>query len=72
MDEQYVLGSYKTALHALSDLGIIKPVPVDALAHIISGAANEGVLFIAGSDDPDRALQEVKETMAHLIESLRP
>lgn len=72
LDEEYVLGSYKAFLAALAEKGLIKPYPAAALAHIISGAANEGVFYIAGARDRARALSEVRETMAGLIESLRP
>lgn len=72
LDEEHTLGSYKELLRILSEKGLIKPVSLDALAHIISGAANEGVFYIAEADDPKRALKEVQETMAALIQSLRP
>lgn len=72
LDEKYVLDSYKTLLQILPRDGLIKPVPVEALAYVVSGAANEGVFFIAEAQDPNQALTEVQETMAALIESLKP
>ena len=44
---------------------------MDALAHIISGAANEAALWAAQADDPAIALAQAQQTMAELINSLR-
>jgi len=50
---------------------VIESMPVDALAHIISGAVNESVLWIAQSQNPQKALEEVWSTMKSLLDFMR-
>lgn len=71
IDEAHVLGEYREFLSALMDKGVLRPLPLDALAHIISGAANEAALWAAQADDPAAALAQAQHTMAELIRSLR-
>ena len=71
IDEANVLGRYRDFLGLLMDKGMLRPLPVDALAHIISGAANEVALWAAQADDPAIALAQAQQTMAELINSLR-
>jgi len=52
------------------DDGVLRPFPVDALAHIISGAANEAAFWAARADDPETALAQAQKTMAVMIHSL--
>ena len=71
IDEAHVFGGYRAFLGKLMDKGVLRPLPVDALAHIISGAANEAAFWVAQTDDPDTALAQAQGTMAELIRSLR-
>lgn len=71
IDEAHVFGEYRAFLGQLMDKGLLRPLPVDALAHIISGAANEAAFWAAQADDPDAALAQAQATMAELIRSLR-
>lgn len=50
---------------------MLKPLPAEALAHVISGAANEAALWAAQADDPAAALTQAQRTMAELIRTLR-
>ena len=70
IDEAHVLGEYRAFLARLMDTGILRPLPVDALAHIISGAANEAAFWAARSEDPEGALVRAQGTMAEVIRSL--
>ncbi len=54
----------------LVDNGTIRYVPIDALAYIISGAANECALWILQSDNPKRSLAEAKAVTEELLGSL--
>lgn len=49
----------------------IKPLPVDALTHLLSGAMNEAALWIAQAQNPQRALSEAEATLETLLSSLR-
>lgn len=70
VDEDYVQGKYRAFLGQLMDDGVLRPFPVDALAHIISGAANEAAFWAARADDPETALAQAQKTMAVMIRSL--
>jgi len=70
VDEDHVQGKYRAFLAELMDNGILRPFPVDALAHIISGAANEAVFWAARAEDPETALAQAQITMAEMIRSL--
>ena len=70
VDEDHVQGKYRAFLSRLMDEGVLRPLPVDALAHIISGAANEAAFWAARADDPQTALAQAQSTMAELIRSL--
>lgn len=72
VDEANVLGSFKDALRKLREAGLIREVPLDAWAHVISGAANEGAFYISQAADREAALHMVQQVMAGIIETLRP
>jgi AcrR family transcriptional regulator len=71
VDEEKSLHILKGLLTKLMDEEVIESMPVDALAHIISGAVNESVLWIAQSQDPEQALEEVWSTMKSMMNCLR-
>lgn len=71
VDEEKTHDILSSLLKELVDDGVIKPLPIEALTHLIAGAANEAVLWIAGSEDPKRALDEAWSTMTALLCSLR-
>ena len=50
--------------------GVLRPLPIDALAQIISGAANEAAFWAARADDHETALSQAQTTMAEMIRSL--
>ena len=71
VDEEKTLHILRSLLTELIDKGIIKPLLIEPLTHLLSGAANEAVLWIAGSDDPKKAFEEAWSTMKALLCSLR-
>jgi AcrR family transcriptional regulator len=71
VDEEKTLHILRSLLTELIDKGIIKPLPVEPLTHLVSGAANEAVLWIAGSEDPKKAFEEAWFTMKAFLWSLR-
>ena len=71
IDEDHVQGKYHAFLSRLMDDGVLRPLPVDALAHIISGAANEAAFWAARADNPEVALSQAQTAMAELIRSLK-
>ena len=71
VDEEKSLHILKGLLTKLMEEEVIESMPVDALAHIISGAVNESVLWIAQSEDPQKALEEAWSTMKSMMNCLR-
>jgi hypothetical protein len=71
MDSQYSLRSLKQVLAAMASEGLIVPEPIDALAHLLSGAMNEAALWIARAPDPEGALAEATASLETLLGALR-
>lgn len=71
MDEANVLGEFRETLRMMMEKGVLRPMPVDALAQIISGAANDAALWASQAEEPETALAQAQETMAYLIRTLR-
>jgi len=45
--------------------------PVGPLAHVVVGALDEAVLYIAGAEDRDTARAEMTDVLQRLISGLR-
>jgi len=71
LDAQHSMASLREVLLELMDEGRIVKLPLTALTHLLSGAMNEGALWIAQSDNPQQALQEACEALVYLIQSLQ-
>jgi len=54
----------------LRDTEVIKPLPIELLIQIVAGASNNAGLWIAQSQDTQRALEEAQTTMEVLFSSL--
>jgi AcrR family transcriptional regulator len=58
-------------LNRLAAEGRIKPLPLTALHHLLSGAMNEAALWIAQADDPQQALHESTIALEGLLGPLQ-
>jgi len=65
------LSLLKECLQDLVDQKMIKPIAVDALAHLLSGAMDEAAVWIAQSENPSKSLAEAQHTLIVLIQSLK-
>lgn len=61
----------RSALHAAIRAGVIRPQPVEPLAHMIVAAAAEGALYIAQAEDDRAARDEVGHSVRSLLEGIR-
>ena len=52
--------------------GEIRSQPVEPLAHALLGALDEVAMLVARAEDPEAARAEAGETLAGLLEALRP
>jgi AcrR family transcriptional regulator len=57
----------KEGLQELAAARVIKSLSTDALAHLLSGAMDEAAVWIAKSDDKDRALAEAQIALEVLL-----
>ncbi|MBL8117221.1 MAG: TetR/AcrR family transcriptional regulator [Anaerolineae bacterium] len=70
-DDANSMQSLRQSLSALMQSDQIVVMPLEALTHLLSGAMNEGALWIAQSADPDTALHEADAVLQRLLNSLR-
>jgi len=71
LDGEHGLKDLREGLEALQRLGMLKPLPVEALAHLLSGAMNDAALWIVHQDDPFEALRQTLENLDALLDGLR-
>jgi AcrR family transcriptional regulator len=71
MDNRYGLGLTRAALQGAVDAGVLRPIPVDAMAHLFVAALSEAAFVIAHSETPRKARTEVDEALLELIGGLR-
>ena len=69
---RYGLGLIEGLLRVGMEQGEIRRQPVEPLAHALLGALDEVAMFVARAEDPAAARAEAGETLAGLVESLRP
>ncbi|MEF3303424.1 TetR/AcrR family transcriptional regulator [Paenibacillus sp. GYB003] len=70
-DEQNAMRLLREQLELMRRQGCLKPVSVEALTHLLSGAMNEAVLWIAESPDRRQALEESVAAIALLCEGFK-
>jgi AcrR family transcriptional regulator len=71
IDERYGFAILRGMLESSMVEGVIRTQPLDALAHVMLGALNEGALLIARSGDPGSTRAEVEASLLALMEGLR-
>ena len=71
IDERYGFAILRGMLESSMVEGVIRAQPLDALAHVMLGALNEGALLIARSRDPGSTRTEVEASLLALMEGLR-
>lgn len=70
MDEENSMRHLREHLQLMQEQGELKPVPLDAITHFLSGALNESALWIAQSAD-DRPLEETMSVISLFLNGLR-
>ena len=65
------LALLKACLASLVDHRLIRPLPVNALAHLLSGAMDEAAVWIAHCADSQKALSQAQTSLEVLLDSLR-
>jgi AcrR family transcriptional regulator len=68
---RYALGLVRGALQEAMDAGLIASQPVDALAHLLLGAIDEGAMLIARADNPAEVRSDVGAAVDRFLDALR-
>jgi AcrR family transcriptional regulator len=71
IDERYGLGLTRAALRGAVDAGVLRPLPVEPLSHLLLAALSEAALMIAGAEDPRATRRQVEAALIELLEGLR-
>jgi hypothetical protein len=71
MDAENAMRLFEAGIRELADANIIEVASVTAATHLLSGAMNEAVLWIAKSRYPLEAIEETIATLEQLLEGLR-
>ncbi|MFO3904782.1 TetR/AcrR family transcriptional regulator [Enterobacter hormaechei] len=66
------LASTRQSLITMRERGVIKPVDPDAAAYMLNSAAMSAALWIAASEDPQKALPDIIAVFRQLASGLRP
>jgi AcrR family transcriptional regulator len=70
LEAHYGLGSIKTAVAAAIEAGLIRPTPIDPLAHLILAAIDEAALLIAHAKKPAKARAEAEQALDTLLSNM--
>jgi AcrR family transcriptional regulator len=70
IDARHAVGKIEVGLESLIAEGLMEPQPVRPLARLINGALLEAAFFVAASEDPEVARDEVWGAMERLLGSL--
>ncbi len=70
-DQAYGQPTLYSIVTLLLNEGRLRPLPADALVHLLNGALNEAALWIASADDPERALTDAITAFEGILDGLR-
>jgi hypothetical protein len=70
IDAAHAVAQIKAGLELLMDRAVIERQPVRPLAHILHGATTEAAMYVAFSEDPERAREEMGVALRRLLKGL--
>ncbi|MOA09302.1 hypothetical protein D3C78_1291220 [compost metagenome] len=65
------LESTRQTIKKMLERGVLKAVDADAAAHMLNSAAMNAALWVAASNDPEKALPSIIEVFTQLASGLR-
>jgi AcrR family transcriptional regulator len=71
IDNRHGLGLTRAALEGAVAAGVLRPIAVDAMAHLLVAALSEAAFVIAHAAQPRKARAEVEKALLQLVEGLR-
>jgi AcrR family transcriptional regulator len=70
LEAEYGLGSIKTAIAGAIEAGLIRPTPIDPLAHLILAMIDEAALLVAHSKKPNKTRIEAMQALDTLLNNM--
>jgi AcrR family transcriptional regulator len=71
IDNRHGLGLTRAALQGAVDAGVLRPIAVEPMAHLLVAALSESAFVIAHAEKPRKARAEVEAALVQLVEGLR-
>jgi AcrR family transcriptional regulator len=71
IDNRHGLGLTRAALQGAVDAGVLRPIAVEPMAHLLVAALSEAAFVIAHAARPRKARAEVEQALVELVEGLR-
>ena len=71
IDNRHGLGLTRAALEGAVAAGVLRPIAVEPMAHLLVAALSEAAFVIAHADRPRKARAEVEKALLQLVEGLR-
>ncbi|MGN7454426.1 TetR/AcrR family transcriptional regulator [Paenibacillus pasadenensis] len=71
MDRHHSMRLLREQLGLMQEHGYVRPMPLDALVHFISGGLNETALWLAGASVEPDAQEETMKMLAFLLDGLK-
>jgi AcrR family transcriptional regulator len=71
IDNRHGLGLTRAALEGAVAAGVLRPIAVDPMAHLLVAALSEAAFVIANAEQPRKARAEVERALLQLVEGLR-
>ncbi|HEY1358214.1 MAG TPA: helix-turn-helix domain-containing protein [Thermoleophilaceae bacterium] len=71
IDNRHGLGLTRAALQGAVDAGVLLPIPIEPMAHLLVAALSEAAFVIAHAEQTRKARDEVERALIQLVEGLR-
>jgi|SRR5262245_43690828 len=71
IDNRHGLGLTRAALAGAVEAGVLRPIPLETMSHLLVAALSEAAFVIANAEDPRAARAEAEEALIELLEGLR-
>jgi AcrR family transcriptional regulator len=71
IDTRYGLGLTRAALAGAIEAGVVRPLPLGTMSHLLVAALAEAAFVIANADDPEATRADVETALLELLEGLR-
>src|SRR5690242_11446284 len=71
ISDEHGLGLTRAALQGAVDAGVLRPIPVEAMAHLLIASLSEAAFMIANAPHPRRARAKAETALVELVGGLR-